>query len=269
MFSSALEQIKKNSVSATIPLVCAVAAVILFSLPGCTEKVLDPNDPKTSYAHAKEAYDEESFEIAISKLGEFKSRFPYSQYATDAELLIANAQFQLSRYPEAVVSYEQFVKLHPKHPQSDFAMFRIGESYWKDAPEEVNREQEFTAKAIDEWHKLLATHPESKYSNEARNLILAGRKRLAEHAIFISDFYCRKKIYHSCAFRFLQVDKDFPEFPAIRKSALLAAATALELVAKQKEIDPDLDTNLFVRDKTAAQIREEAAKARMDASSIK
>jgi outer membrane protein assembly factor BamD len=269
MFSSALEQMRNKSKSTMIPILCGMVFAILLSLPGCTEKELDPNDPKASFAHAKEPYDDESFEIAISKLGEFKSRFPYSQYATEAELLIANAQFQLGRYTEAVVSYEQFVKLHPKHPQNDFAMFRVGEAYWKDAPEEVNREQEFTAKAIDEWHKLLAAHPESKFASDARNLILTGRKRLAEHAVFISNFYCRKKIYHSCAFRFLQVDKDFPEFPSIRRSALLAAADAMDKVAKEKEIDPDQENNLFSRDKTPAQIREEAAKARANAAALK
>ena len=198
---------------------------------------------------------------------------PKSAFLTFAcsafHILIANAQFQLGRYPEAVVSYEQFAKLHPKHPQGDFAMYRVGESYWKDAPEEVNREQEFTAKAIEEWHKLLASYPDSKYTVEARQLILSGRKRLAEHAVFISDFYCRKKIYHSCAFRFLQVDKDFPEFPAIRRSALLAAADAMDKVAKEKEMDPDQENNLFSRDKTPAQIREEAAKARANAAALK
>ncbi len=269
MFNGVLEQWKKMGQTSMNTRVCAIAAALFFGLVACTEKELDPNDPKASFALAKEPYNDESFEIAISKLGEFKSRFPYSQYATEAELLIANAQFQLGRYPEAVVSYEQFAKLHPKHPQGDFAMYRVGESYWKDAPEEVNREQEFTAKAIEEWHKLLASYPDSKYTVEARQLILSGRKRLAEHAVFISDFYCRKKIYHSCAYRYLQVDKDFPEFPEVRRKALLTAADALEKVATEKTSDPDLDTNIFVRDKTPAQIREEASKARSSAATVK
>jgi outer membrane protein assembly factor BamD len=274
MFSSAMGHFKKITNSAMIParsaaLVAMIAAALTLGLAACTEKELDPNDPKASFAIAKEPYNDENYEIAITKLGEFKSRFPYSQFATEAELLIANAQFQLARYPEAVVSYEQFAKLHPKHPQADFAMFHVGESYWKDAPEEINREQEFTAKAIEEWHQLLAAHPESTHAGEARKLILAGRKRLADHAVFISDFYCRKEIWHSCAYRYLRVDKDFPEFPEIRRNALNAAADALEHVAKEKEKDPESDKNLFFRDKTRDQILAEAAKARASARDIK
>jgi outer membrane protein assembly factor BamD len=245
-----------------------IVASSLFA-HGCTEKELDPSNPKASFGYAKEPYDDENYEIAINKLGEFKSRFPYSQYATEAELLIANAQFELQRYPEAVVSYEQFVKLHPKHPQADFAMFRVGESYWKDAPEEANREQEFTSRAIEEWRKLVAAYPKSEYSDKARKLITEGRQRLADHALVISDFYCRKKIFHSCAFRSTQIDKDFPEFPEVRRKALKMAAKALEEVAKEKDTDPESDKNLYVRSMSAAQIREEAAKVRAASDEIK
>ncbi len=236
---------------------------------GCTEKELDPSNPKASFGYAKEPYDDEHYEIAINKLGEFKSRFPYSQYATEAELLIANAQFELQRYPEAVVSYEQFVKLHPKHPQADFAMFRVGESYWKDAPEEANREQEFTSKAIEEWRKLIDAYTKGEHSDKARKLIMDGRKRLADHAFVISEFYCRKEIFHACAFRSAQIEKDFPEFPDLRRKALRMAAKALDEVAKQKEADPESDKNLYVKSMTAAQIREEAAKLRAAIDNIK
>ncbi len=122
-------------------------------LTACTEKEFDPNDPAKSYGIAKEPYDDENYEIALTKLGEFKSRFPYSKYATEAELLIANSHYELSQYTEAALAYAQFVKLHPRHPQVDYAMFRIGESYWQDSPEEVDREQEYTLKAIEEWQR--------------------------------------------------------------------------------------------------------------------
>lgn len=254
----------------SVSLISSVALIMMAgaALNGCTEKDLDPTDAKGAFVRAKEAYDDENYEIAIGNLGEFKSRFPYSQYATESELLIANAQFQLARYPEAVVSYEQFVKLHPKHPQADFALFRIGESYWKDAPEEVDREQEFTGRAIQEWTKLIEAMPESSYATEAKKLIRAGRKRLADHAMFISGFYCKKKIYHSCAFRYLQVERDFAEFPEIRKKALQSAAAALAKLATEKEKNPELDTNTLVKDKTAQQIREEAASLQEKAAAI-
>src|SRR6185312_11564391 len=144
-------------------------------LTSCAEKEFDPNNPEKSYSIAKEPYDDGNYEIALTKLGEFKSRFPYSKYATEAELLIANSQFELGHYTEAALAYEQFVKLHPRHPKADFAEFRVGESYWQDAPEEIDREQDYTLKAIKEWGKLLEKMPDSPYAKKAKELIAKGK----------------------------------------------------------------------------------------------
>lgn len=270
MISSNLVGLKKITVLEAIQAAWLIIALSTSLLTiSCTEKELDPADAKGAFSRAKEAYDDENYEIAIGNLGEFRARFPYSQYATESEILIANAQFNLARYPEAVVSYEQFVKLHPKHPQADFAMFRVGESYWKDAPEEVDREQEFTGRAITEWNKLIETRPDSPYSADAKKLIQQGRKRLADHAMFISGFYCKKKIYHSCAFRFMQVEEEFPEFPEIRKKALIAAADALNKLAQEKEKNPEMESNTLVKDRTAQQIREQARALKERADSVR
>jgi uncharacterized protein YaiL (DUF2058 family) len=65
------------------------------------------------------------------------------------------------------------------------------------------------------------------------------------------------------------LNKDFPEFPDLRRKSLTMAAMALDEVAKEKDADPESDKNLYVRDKTAAQIREEAAKIRASIAELK
>src|SRR4051812_6804251 len=74
---------------------------IIGLLGACAEKEFDPNDPEKSFGIAKEPYDSENWDQAVTRLGEFKSRFPYSKFAQEAELLIANAQFELEHYTEA------------------------------------------------------------------------------------------------------------------------------------------------------------------------
>src|SRR4051812_28292124 len=98
----------------SIFILCICSCFYTLFLTGCAEKEFDPNNPEKSYGIAKEPYDDENYEIALQKLGEFKSRFPYSKFAAEAELLIANSQFELGHYTEAALAYEQFVKLHPK-----------------------------------------------------------------------------------------------------------------------------------------------------------
>jgi outer membrane protein assembly factor BamD len=230
---------------------------VLF-LTACTEKEFDPNDPQKSFGIAKEPYDDGNYEIAVQRLGEFKSRFPYSKFATEAELLIANAQFELSHYTEAALAYEQFVKLHPKHPQVDYASFRIGESYWKDAPEEVDREQEYTLKAIKEWEKLIAKMPDSPYAKQARELVAKGKRRVAESLMFVVHFYCKQEIYHACAFVAIQLADEYGEFSDLRLEALSFAIKSLDKVAEAKAKDPTSDSNLYFKTMTAEQIKARA-----------
>jgi outer membrane protein assembly factor BamD len=230
----------------------------LVFVSACAEKEFDPNDPEKSFGIAKEPYDDESWDMAVTRLGEFKARFPYSKYAAEAELLIANAQFELEHYTEAAVAYEQFVKLHPKHPKVDYALFRIGESYWQDSPEEIDREQDYTLKAIREWEKLVEKMPDSSYSKKAAELIKQGKRRVAESIAFVVRFYCKQDVYHACAYRAIQLVDEYAEFPDLRIEAAEYAAKALEEVAAAKAKDPNSDKNLFFKTMTAEEIRARA-----------
>jgi outer membrane protein assembly factor BamD len=241
-------------------LLARVLMIIVFAgfVGACVEKEFDPNNPEKSYGIAKEPYDDGNYEIAITRLGEFKSRFPYSKFAAEAELLIANAQFELDHFTEAALAYEQFVKLHPKHPKVDYAQFRIGQSYWEDAPADIDREQEFTQKAIDEWQKLVQKMPDSTYAKQAKDLISQGKRRIAESIAFIVRFYCKQDLYHACAYRAIQLADEYGEFPDLRIEAVEAAVKALDKVADAKAKDPTSDKNLYFKTMTESEIRARA-----------
>jgi len=241
---------------ALIPLLCPCLCLLFLS--ACSEKEFDPNNPEKSFGIAKEPYDDENFDIAVTRLGEFKSRFPYSKFAAEAELLIANAKYELGHYTESALSYEQFVKLHPKHPKADFAQYRIGQSYWEDAPEAIDREQDYTLKAIKEWDKLIAKYPESTYVKEAKRLIAVGKRRVAESVLFVVRFYWKMGNAHACAYRSIQLADEYAEFSDIRLEAMDFAIKSLDKVAEHKAEDPKSDTNLYFKTMTAEQIKERA-----------
>jgi outer membrane protein assembly factor BamD len=236
-----------------------LGGILLFA---CTEKEFNPDDPAGSFAIAREPYDDGNYEIALSKLGEFKTRFPYSQFAANAELLIANSHFELGQYDEAAITYEQFVKLHPKHDQIDFAMFRIGECYWSEAPEQVDRDQDLTVKALDAWQRLMDQRPQSEYSKKAKEFLDEGRLRIAKSLEFIVKFYCKQEIYHACATRALELAEKYPQMKEMRNEALKLAADSLEQVARQKETNSESDKNLYLNNLSAAEIRAKADAAR-------
>ncbi len=230
----------------------------------CTEKEFDPNDPAKSFAIAREPYDDRNWEIALQKLGEFKSRFPYSKFATTAELFIANSHFELEQFEESAVAYSQFVKLHPKNENVDYAMFRVGESYWVEAPEDVDREQDYTIKAIDEWKKLITRLPDSPYAKKAQDLMEKGQRRLAGSNQFIADFYCKQEIWHACAFRNELLLEKYPQYKELHEKARLQAAKAFEKLAALKREDPESDKNIYFKTMTAEQLEAKAKQLRSE-----
>ena len=88
-----------------------------FLTISCSEKSTIKPDAADAFVSAKEAYNDGLYEIAIQKLSEYKSKYPYSNYAVEADLLIASCHYQLGNFEEAAISYKHFISLHPNHPK--------------------------------------------------------------------------------------------------------------------------------------------------------
>ncbi|MFW7378017.1 MAG: outer membrane protein assembly factor BamD [Oligoflexus sp.] len=249
---------------------CLFFFVFSFALfISCVEKDFNPDDPAEAFAAARQPYDDKLYDIAIQRLGGFKSRFPYSKHAPLAELYMANSHFELRQYQEAAMSYEQFVRLYPRHEEVPFAMYRIGESYWIEAPEAIDREQDFTLQAIDEWQKLVRRFPESKYASDAKEFIKKGERRIAESFNFVVNFYCRQELWHACAYKAIQLIDKYPDFADLRLNALNKAAISFEHMAKLKAKDPESDKNIFFRTMTAEELAERGNNFRELAKKLK
>ena len=222
---------------------------------GCSSRGQDPDNPDSAFIVARESYDDKDYELAITKLGGFRSRFPYSKLATSAELLIADSYFALGRYTEALVAYQRFSHLHPNHLQRAYALFQVGQSYWVEAPDEVDREQNYTRKAVAAWRALITAYPHSSEAKRARQLVEEGERRMAGSFAFIADFYCAQKIYHACAFRHIKLAETFAQFQDLATPSRRKAADALERVLVRKESVPHKNTNIYLKNYTAAELR--------------
>lgn len=252
-FEGYIKEMKLN-----LPKIYFIQLILLSLLFSCQEKSFDPEDPADVFARASEPYEDGLFDIALQKLGEFKSRFPYSKHATKAELMMADSHFQLGNFQESAFAYEQFIKLHPRHEKIDFALYRVGESYWIEAPEAIDREQEYTQKAVNEWSKLLKRFPKSEFASSAKEKTKKGLKRIAESNVFVMKFYWKQKKYHSCAYKALKILEKYKSFPKLRKEALKLAGLSFKELAEQKRKDPDTDANVYVRSMTTEELEKKA-----------
>ena len=232
---------------------------LIFSASySCVDDDYDKTDPSASFADAREYYEDENYEIALQRLGEFKSRFPYSKHAVEAELLIAKSHFELENFEEAAVEFKQFIKLHPKNKDVPYAMFMVGKSYWTGSPDDIDRDQDLTKTAIKEWQVLLDKYPNSEYSSKAKTMMKEGHRRIAESHLFVVQFYCKQEIFHACAHRAMALLELYPQYKDIKLTALHKAALAFSHLAEQKEEERDSDKNIFFKSLTSQQLSDKA-----------
>lgn len=213
----------------------SLAAGLLVSACSSVEK--NSNTPEGAFAIAQEYDNGERYEEALRRYSDIKNKYPYSNFATKAELAIADVYYKQESYAEAQISYQMFKDLHPTHPQIDYVQFRIGMSYFKQLPSTVDRDLSLANDAILNLSELIRKYPNSEYVKEAKDNRSAAIKMLAEKEEYIADFYFKRKIYDSALGRYEGLYKNYGglgfESKALSRAAICAIKIGDEPKAKQ------------------------------------
>jgi outer membrane protein assembly factor BamD len=191
-----------------LTLVLFSVSVAIFS--GCSSTPTTADSADQLFAQAEEDLKEERFISALEKYREVKSRFPYSSRAIDAELRIADAFYQQESYIEAESAYEIFKELHPTHTKSDYVQFQIAMSNFKQIPDNSARDLTAALRAIDSFQTLNEKFPNSSYGLKSKELMAEARRRLAEHELYVADFYFDREHFLSASQRYVSLLRDFP-----------------------------------------------------------
>ena len=159
-----------------------LSVLLLFSaisvLPGCSSDDKRSDIAEEAFKNAQEFDKEERYEEAIKRYQEVKNKFPYSKYATMAELAIGDAYYKQESFPEAQIAYQSFKDLHPKHPQIDYVTFRLAMSFYSQLPETVDRDLTLSSSAITFFDEMIQQYPNSEYAKESRQKKEATLKML-------------------------------------------------------------------------------------------
>lgn len=180
-------------------------------LTACSSEEKKSDTPEGLFAIAQEYEKDERYEDAVRKYTDVKNKFPYSAMAVKAELAIADVQFKEESYSEAQLSYATFRELHPKHPQIDYVIFRIGLSYFNQLPETIDRDLTLAHDAINHFNEVIKNYPNSTYVAEATEKRNQAIKKLAEKEDYIADFYFKRDLCESAIPRYENLLKKYPD----------------------------------------------------------
>ncbi|MCD6215351.1 MAG: outer membrane protein assembly factor BamD, partial [Candidatus Desulfofervidus sp.] len=113
-----------------------------------------------------ETFKNGNFDKAIEIFQYVKDTYPFSPEALVAQLKLADAFYYKHDYENALLSYQQFIKLHPKHKQAPYALYQAGMCYFHQIPS-IDRDQTPTKNALEMFKRLIKEHPKSRYTKRA------------------------------------------------------------------------------------------------------
>lgn len=206
--------------------VITILTVLGLFVSGCSTTEKNSSEPDGAFAIAEEYDKGERYEEAIRRYTEVKNKFPYSNFATKAELAIADVYYKQESFAEAQVAYQMFKELHPTAPQADYVQFRIGMSYFNQLPSTIDRDLTLAEDAILNLSDFIKKYPNSSYLPEAKEKRTAAIKMLAEKEDYIADFYFKRKIFDSALTRYENLYQNYQGLGFDAKALSRAAIAA-------------------------------------------
>jgi outer membrane protein assembly factor BamD len=179
-----------------------------------------------------EEYEKGNYKKAIEAFEDLKDWYPFSKYASLAELKIADAHYQMEEYEEAVLAYEEFENLHPRNEKTPYAVYQIAKCYFVQV-DTVDRDQTPAQKALDTYNRFIKYYPDSEFIPHAIEERDQCMKSLAGNELYVALFYYKAGHYKAALHRFQSLISDYPDV-GMHKEALEYIIRCEEFIKKNK-----------------------------------
>jgi len=189
----------------------AMAGMALAALGACgggDEDVYVERPVEDLYNEAFDQLLDGDYSPAARSFEEVERQHPYSVWATKAQLMSAYSSYQANNYDEAVLAAERFIELHPGNPDTAYAHYLVGLSYYEQISD-VGRDQRNTELALDAFEEIMRRYPESKYARDAALKISLTRDHLAGKEMEVGRTYQDLEFYLAAINRFRNVVLDY------------------------------------------------------------
>jgi outer membrane protein assembly factor BamD len=204
-------------------LVACLTSVLLLTT-GCASMTSNaPSQPdyaaeaETNLRLGQEALEGKDWLRAEQYFEHVRQKYPYLEAAKEAELRLGDVDFERGMYPEARERYESFIKLHPTHPQVDYAAYRAALTHVRDYPTEFfalpppeEKDQTEIYNALQALNAFIKQYPDSQYAKEAQDTLTDARRRLAEHELYVASFYKKRERWKGVAQRLENLLRRYP-----------------------------------------------------------
>ncbi len=172
---------------------------------------------------------DKDYDKAIVYFGKLESRYPNSRYAVQAQLETAYAQFKKQDPILCVAAADRFIKLHPTHPNVDYAYYLKGLALFNErgAIEKLTKQEisDRDPRALRDsfiiFKTLVERYPNSKYLKDATQRMIYLANNLSAHEIDVARYYMKREAYLAAINRCKYVLEFYPKTPNVEQSLVI------------------------------------------------
>ena len=218
----------------------AFLILILASLAACsTMDLVTPIDTpdKTAnwsaadfYDEAKKSLDDENYINAIELYEGLESRYPFGQYAQQAQIDLAFAYYKNDEPESAIATANRFIRIHPRHKNVDYLYYLKGlinfnrgigflERYLP--TDKSQRDPGAAIESLDDFATLIRRFPNSQYVADSKQRIIALKSNLALHELNVANYYMKRKAYVAAINRAKNIIEQYQNTKAVPRALLL------------------------------------------------
>ena len=219
--------------STTIKRSLAAILAALLSACGLFGQAPDPTSNWSAarlYTEAKGELDSGNYDQAIKYYESLEARFPYGRFAQQAQIEVAYAYFKQGEAASASAAIDRFLKLHPNHPNADYARYLKGLVWFNEDQgllgrladqDPTERDPRAARDSFDAFKELVKSFPDSKYAPDSLQRMRYLLNALAAHEVHVARYYMKRGAYVAAANRAQYAVKEYPQAPALEEALFI------------------------------------------------
>ena len=179
------------------------------------------------YAEAKDELNSGNYERAVKLFETLESRYPFGRYAQQAQLEVAYAYYKYSEPISAIAACDRFIKLHPNHPNVDYAYYLKGLANFNEdlgllgnlgQQDMSERDPRAARDSFLAFKELVTRFPDSQYAPDSIDRMKYLVNALASNEVHVAKYYLKREAYVAAANRAKEVLKTYPDAPALEEA---------------------------------------------------
>lgn len=193
--------------------------LLVLSLTACTSfgKDADADTEKTDaailpveemYNKAAALLDDKQYMQAAKIFEDVEREYPYSAWATRAQLMSGFAYYRNLKYTEAIIALDRFIALHPGDKDVAYAYYLRALCYYEQISD-VRRDQQMTLLALEYLGQVVDRFPNTSYARDAQLKIDLTNDHLAGKEMDVGRFYQKRGQYQAALQRYQKVVNEY------------------------------------------------------------